>query len=365
MAAPATTRLAFVFGFLACSPGIALGDSDTRTVDCARGDIQRELAKKNPDRPLTVVVSGICAGDVSIMRDDVTLLGDGGTVLGTINIVGAQRVLIKALTVSSPAGAGVAATQNASFTVEDSTLERNGTEAIAVSRGAHGTIRRNLLANNGQAGVPDTGRGIDVRHGGAVDASNNTIVSNRSDGVGVFNGSYARLVQNTIEGNGRLSAGESGIQVNRSRVRSNGNVIRNNTGISAVAVVNHSTYRTGTGLNAVDFPDNEFAFERIEHAVGGGRLAIDVNNASYGDFRQVHVVGSVAVGRQSMLQVRGDDVTPNLQCSTITVPPGGGPIQVSGRNGLLRLQFVNVTPPVFSIGTPNGQLDGSPVCVVP
>jgi hypothetical protein len=170
-------------------------------------------------------------------------------------------------------------------------------------------------------------------------------------------------VQNTIEGNGRIAAEEAGVQVNRSVVRAHGNIIRNNTGRSAVNAVNFGEYRTGSGLNAADFPDNEFAFEIIEHPVGPGLLAIDVNNMSYGDFRQVHVVGSVSVGPQSMLHVRGDDILPTQVCSTVTVPPGGF-FQVSGRNGLLRIRFTNVTPPAVAVGGPNGQVDGPLTCVV-
>jgi hypothetical protein len=360
-----------VGSFMLLSAAVALGD-DTTVVDCSRGDsIQQALGKQHPGRPLTVLIRGACTEEVTVKQDDVTLVGEGGTVNGTINIPGARRAVIRNLTVSSPTGPGISGTDNAAFTVEDSTLERNGTEGITVRNGAHATIRRNVIRDNGEAQRPDTGRGINVTHSGAVNAHNNEIVNNRSDGVGIFNDSYARLVENTIEGNGRLSAGESGVQVNRSRVRAFANTIINNTGISAITVANQGHYRTGTGLNTADFPDNEFpAFERIEHPVDGGRLAIDISNASYGDFRQVHIIGSVSVGPQAMLQVRGDDVGPNRQCSTIIVPgagtPGGGSFQVSGRNGLVRLRFVNVTPPVVTFGSgPNAQLDGATVCAAP
>lgn len=366
MIAAAKQRLVFVLGFLFASlPGIALADRDSVIVDCTRGrSIQDALGKKNPDRPLEVVIRGACAENVTVTRDDVTLAGEGGTVNGTISIAGARRVLIQTLTVSSPTGAGISGTDNAAFTVEDSTIARNATEGVLVRSGAHATLRRNRLADNGVAGLPDTGRGILATHGGSVDAEDNTIVDNRSDGVGVYNNGYARLVRNTIERNGRVAAGDAGVQLGRSRARAGGNVIRNNTGAAALTVGNHSDYRIGTGLNAVNFPDNEFPFEIIEHPVGPNLLAIDVNNASFGDFRQVDIVGSISVGSQSMLQVRGDDVGPNLRCSTITVPIGGF-FSVSGRNGLLRLRFTNVTPPAVSVGGPNGQLDGPLTCVTP
>jgi len=159
MTASAKQRLTFLLGFLFASlPGIALADSDSVIVDCARGrSIQDALGKKNPDRPLTVVIRGACNGDVTVTRDDVTLVGEGAAVNGTISIVGARRVLIQTLTVSSPNGAGISGTDNAAFTVEDSTIVRNATEGVMVRNGAHATLRRNRLADNGVAGLPDTG----------------------------------------------------------------------------------------------------------------------------------------------------------------------------------------------------------------
>jgi hypothetical protein len=247
--------------------------------------------------------------------------------------------------VSSPTGAGVEGTDNAAFTVEDSFLERNATEGLAVRNGAFATVRRTRLAENGQNAPADSGRGIDARNGGSVDASDSFILNNRSDGVGAFNNAYVRLNRNTIEGNGRRDAGEAGIQVNRSRVRGQSNTIQNNTGISALIIVNHADYRTGTGLNALELPDNEGPFEQIQHPTGvhNGQqlLAIDVNNASFGDFRQVNIVGSVSAGDHSYVQVRGDQVG-SLICSSID--SSGGFVGVSGRHGLLRLRGVRTTP---------------------
>ena len=365
MMAQAKQRLVFVLVLLFASvPAIALADRDSVIVDCARGrSIQDALGKKNPDRPLEVVIRGACSGNVTVTRDDVTLLGEGGTVNGTISIAGARRVLIRTLTVSSPDGPGIFGIGNAAFTVEDSVLERNGTDGVVASNGAHATLKRNRIADNGRAGMPDTGRGIHATHAGSVDAEDNTIVDNRSDGVGLYNDSYARLVRNTIENNGRAAAGDAGVQLGRSRARAGGNIIRNNSGAAAISIGNHSDYRTGTGLNAVNFPDNEFPFDIIEHRVGPGLIAIDLSNASFGDFRQVDIVGGISVGPMSMLQVRGDNVAPNQRCSTISLP-AGGVINVSGRNGFLRLVFTNVTPPAVNVFGPNGQFEGGTLCAV-
>jgi hypothetical protein len=346
----ATKRLLSLLGsVLVCAPGVAFSDNDTRLVDCTKGhSIQKAIDKRNPERSLTLVIRGACNENVTVDRDDLALVGErpmgADSVLGTISIPGSRRVLIRNLTVSSPSGAGVEGTDNAAFAVEDSFLVRNATEGLAVRSNAFATVKRSHLDENGQAAPPDSGRGIDARNGGAVDASDSTIANNRSDGVGAFNNAYVRLSRNTIEGNGRRDAGEAGIQVNRSRVRGQSNTIRNNTGISGLIIVNHADYRTGTGLSALDFPDNDGPFEQIQHPSGvhNGQqlLAIDVNNASFGDFRQVTIVGTVSAGDHSYVQVRGDQVG-GLTCSSIE-----GNVQVSGRHGLLRLRGVKTTPPV-------------------
>ena len=95
MMAQAKQRLVFVLVLLFASvPAIALADRDSVIVDCARGrSIQDALGKKNPDRPLTVVIRGACTENVTIQRDDVTLEGDGGSIIGGIAIEAARRVV--------------------------------------------------------------------------------------------------------------------------------------------------------------------------------------------------------------------------------------------------------------------------------
>lgn len=352
------------------SPTIALGDdadndtTRTRFVDCADPDasVQRvvdSLTEPPGDRPATIVVRGSCTEDVTIKRDNLTLQGDGGTVHGTITILGARQVVIKRLTVTG-SGAGIVGADNAAFTVEDSVLHHNDTDGIIVENGAHATIRRNTITHNGQVELPDRGRGIFLNNSASAGITENTIEDNRSDGIGVFNNAFANVRENVVQRNGRPDPiCDAGIQLSRARVRANGNIIRDN-GCAAIEVFNSSDYRTGSFLNAVEQPDNEFPFEQIE-GVGPGKRAVDMGQASYVDLRQVHVRGSVLIGAQSMLQVRGDNVGPDLQCSTIDT--AGGVFEVSGRNGLLRLRAVNITPPgsVVIFG-PNGQIDGATSC---
>jgi hypothetical protein len=269
-------------------------------------------------------------------------------------------VVIKALTVTG-SGAGVIGTDNAAFTIEDSVLDRNDTDGIAVVNGAHATLTGNTITNSGQAALPDSGRGVVVARGASAEIRRNTIEDNRSDGIGVFDNAYARVRENVIQRNGRAVPGlsEAGINLSRARVAANGNIIKDN-GYAAIAVFNDGSYRTGSFLSSEDQPDNPFPFEQIE-GVGPGKVAVDMGQASYVDLRQVNVRGSVFVGPQSILQVRGDNVGPNLQCSTIDT--AGGVFQVSGFNGLARLRAVNITPPasIFVFG-PNGLIEGAISC---
>ncbi len=66
---------------------------------------------------------------------------------------------------------------------------------------------------------------------------------------------------------------------------------------------NFGTYRTGSFINPTQ-PDNDGDFETI--SVGGGDFAVDIGQMSFIDLRQVLVTGNVSVGRNSMLQIRGD-----------------------------------------------------------
>lgn len=332
----------------------------TTTVNCNEGQsIGEALKQGGPFNPLVVIVQGTCTENVAITRDHLTFQGDGGTVHGTITILGARGVVIRGLTVTG-SGAGVDGTGNAAFAVEDSILDRNDTDGIVVRNGAHATIERNTITNNGQAALPDSGRGILVVRGATAEIRGNTIEDNRSDGIGVFDNGFARVRENVIQRNGRPDPiCDAGIQLSRARVRANGNIIKDN-GCAGIEVFNSSDYRTGSFLNAVEQPDNEFPFEQIE-GVGAGKRAVDLGQDSYVDLRQVNVRGSVMVGPQSMLQVRGDNVGPNLQCSTIDT--AGGVFEVSGRNGLLRLRAVNITPPgSVQVFGPNGQIDGATSC---
>ena len=231
--------------------------------------------------PTTIRFSGLCDEDVTVAKDDITLDGQGvGTVSGTINFDGAHRGVVENATVTGP-GYGILATDGASVLIND-----------------------------------------------------NLIDDNEATGIGVFNGAFARIVDNTITDNGRADNFEAGIEVARAVVRGQGNHIGNNA-YAALSIYNFGTYRTGNFISPTQI-DNDGPFEVID--VGGGTTAIDMGQMAFVDLRQVRITGDAFVGRQSMLQIRGDTRGPDVACSLFD-----GSLTGTGIFAQTRLQFTHVT----------------------
>jgi parallel beta-helix repeat protein len=262
MIAQAKQRLAFVLAFLfATLPGIALADRDSVIVDCARGrSIQDALAKKNPDRPLEVVIRGACTEDVTIRRDDVTLAGDGGSISGGVTVNGARRVVITGLTITNPAGDGVIVTNGGSADISNNHIDDNAGYGIFLRHASFAIVNNNTMLRNG------------IINPTTIDAS----------GIGVSLGSMVRGLQNQI--------GENA-----------------NTGIE---VFDNSTYRSEGDVIAI-------------RASAPGRSAVDVFRASLVDLRGVTVTGQIFVDQQAQLQVRNlegltSTITGNIGVSTLS-----------------------------------------------
>jgi hypothetical protein len=244
---------------IACSPAVALGDGDSRIVDCARGhSIAEALEKKNPDRPLTVVVRGTCMEGVVISRDDVSLVGDGGSINGSVTVAGAQRVVIADLSITNPGGDGVTVTDNASVTIRGNQINDSSGYGIFVRNGSFANVNDNEMMRNGVVNTTN------------IDAS----------GIAVGVGS-------TVRGRGNRMAENI------------------NTGIE---VFDNSTYR-GEG-------------DTIAMRISAGRSAVDTYRSGYVDLRSVTVNGTMLVNQQSQLQVRVVDapsvITGNINVSQLS-----------------------------------------------
>ena len=232
-------------------------------VDCSTDSLQAAIDAVNVGVPTIITVEGDCTEDVTITKDDLVIQGDataGGTVDGTITIIGARRVTITNMIVTGP-GFGIFATDNATVMVDDSDIVENHVDGILVENGAHANIIDSIISRNGQNAPPNFGLGVNVNDSGTARITKSTIADNLADGIGVFNDGFARVEENTIVRNGltgsSCGSGGCGVQVSRARVRANGNIIRNN-GYAAIGLYNQGVYRTGSYLSdELGNPDNQ------------------------------------------------------------------------------------------------------------
>lgn len=366
------------------------GNAFAATVNCGIGEkISDALAPG-----AFIEITGVCKENLVITQDDVTLSWNGISKptlrsknkdsKNAIVIDGARRITLDRLRIVNSLNGvmitngatatltrllvknhtkhGVVVTDNATVTVERSRILSNGFNGILVDNGSVTNILTNTISDNGdpQTAPPHSGVGIEVTDGSNARIIGNTIEDNLADGIDVYIGSGARIHENTIQRNGLTgsscgAAGGCGIQVARSRVQAGGNIIRDN-GHAAVGVWNQSVYRTGTYLTPASNrgnPDNLFPFEALEQGTSG--VAVEVGRNSLADLRQVNIHGSVRVFRAAYLNLRGDGVGPNVQCSVID-----GNLDVNDSFSTARLTFTNVTGAVTV--DPGSSLQGSTVC---
>jgi len=234
------------------------------TIDCSAGTIGGALAEKaRKDKPLVLLVRGICSEHVVVERDDVTLQGDGAgaTISGSVTIDSGRRALISGLAITNPTGDGVTVINGGSATIRGNNISLNGGSGIAVRNGSFAFVERNVLRRNGQ-----------------VDAQASGIV------LGV--GSTARGVENVMEGNAN-----AGIEVgDSSNYRSDGDSV---TALPA-------------GRASLDIYRAGFVDVRRVTATG----LVDVNQQSQLQVRNVAgfadstLTGNIALGALSFVRLR-------------------------------------------------------------
>ena len=191
---PSKQRLAVLLAFL-FAPAFALADIDTKIVDCSRGgSIQEAVGSKGPGRPLTVIVRGTCMEDVEITRDDVSLLGEGGIINGSVRVDGARRLVIADLSVTNPGGDGVTITNGGSATVTRAEINDSFGYGLFLRDGSFAVVKDSKFLRNGivnPASINDAS-GIAVSTGSVVRASGNKIAENANAGIEVFDSSFYR-----------------------------------------------------------------------------------------------------------------------------------------------------------------------------
>lgn len=288
--------------FLLFSPGApanGLGPphAQTRDVNCAApgASIQEAIDRVLFATPMKVIVRGECVEDVQVRRDDVTLAAhwQGGTVVGTIHVDGAQRVVIDSLTVTGD-GDGLSVVNNASATVRNAILEGNAGSGLFAGRNALVILHDNMIRENGEYGLLVTdGANAQIRGG-------NTIESDVADwlSVGAALGAYRHA---TVV------------------IRGGGNVIRNH---AMGPVMSPGPFpspppppeplpmppRSADAVGfAIDVEHNSSFRQDRGHAVVVGH--VEIFNLTSADFRDVELTGHIFVdGLDANLRMRNSTV---------------------------------------------------------
>lgn len=210
-----------VLALLTLTGSAVFGQTPTQRtvrVDCTTGQsIQRALEVKADE--LVVEISGVCAEDLLIHRDNVTLRGadpavDGvrGVAAGVTSADGvvevrrARNVRIENLTISEGGKSGLTVNQALNVSVANCRLVNNGRHGLAVHSSLEVDVRDTEMGGN-------MGRGISVFDGYNVNCLRCTIEANGNFSVlGVMN-SVIGVFESSVSGRAILSALSSSVQV--------------------------------------------------------------------------------------------------------------------------------------------------------
>jgi hypothetical protein len=279
------------------------------SVDCSTDSINDTIASAAPANHLTVYIGGTCNERVVITRSNVSLMSaplipstiafsetplsplhtslntDGLDGLkGTINVIGAQNVIIKDLTISGAtddgttigeSGKGVAVRFNASVLIQDSTITGNYSGVVSNSGGV-AIISNTNISDNIEYGIIASDGGI-VRLIGnnTIDQSTQTSVAavgayrsgtitflgansvtGSNTALDVYYGSQLRAYYGLLTVNGKSGVGYES-QINLRDVAHTGNIIVGTKG--TLRLQNNST-QTLSGVNVTgDISVNDFA----------------------------------------------------------------------------------------------------------
>jgi len=210
-------------------------------VNCDEGDsIQKAIdAGAGSAAPKTINVTGFCAEDLNIRRDNIEILGDGNTMIsGGILVRGADGLTIRDLTITGP-GFGISASMSRVF-MTNVHIDGNYDYGIALRHGGavflyngtisgnfgdigfliengHGQLSNSEVSGNADDGIVINANGNLTMTGGSVNGHGqgtgitaelsssveleNVSVSNNETGVLVSNGSTAAINDSTINGN--------------------------------------------------------------------------------------------------------------------------------------------------------------------
>src|SRR5882762_7031258 len=348
---------------VAFQSGARAEPTKTVAVDCSAGQtIAKALTLGDERKPLLVQISGTCSEHVRIDRNDVTLAAatPDATISGPDSAtdvirVTASRVAIEGLTVTGGRN-GITANGASGFTVRNALVRNTGRNGITYAHGASGVVDNTVVTGNARDGVAidsasgtvinsqinQNGRmGVGVFNGSSarigIDNFNvgagNMISANASNGIHIVFGSTAIIAMNQITGNGTSDApGNLRIGVNLASATADfigGNTISDNA---------------GTGVNLVrssaNFGDNLFGITTVNTIIRNGNSVsqggVFVFNGSSVTIRDAVISNNAAFGLVLSLRSSGQIASSTIQNNTTI--PGPIPGTVTGGDGI-RLVF--------------------------
>jgi hypothetical protein len=375
--------------FLAASAARA-EEPRTVRVDCGNGKtLAKALERGNEDRPLLVLIRGVCNEAVRIDRADVTLRGEAGfgatingpdpaldtivvladrvaiedlTVTGGRNGIaagGAGRLLVSGTTVQLTGRTGIVVGSSSGAIVDASTIQLNPRDGVSVE-GSQATVINSSVSQNGRMGV-FVGIGASVRVG--IDNQNNaaasTVSQNGSNGVNVFLGA-ALIANNSITLNGAdpaSTSGRAGISVVQGTADIAGsNTVANNVGqgifvrSGTVQIGNpsfaFSSANTITGNGSATQPGGVFGLLGAsivirDAAIGGNQgFGVGLSTRSQAQLFNSQIQNNVAAGGNPGDGIRlffGSALTPFAPPSVVTGNSGSGLICLDAESSAINL----------------------------
>ena len=215
-------------------------------VDCDAGEsIQAALDQaKNGD---TINVSGTCNERVTIILDNLTLVGDGTAIIdGTgvggglpLLLVHASNITIRDITVQDSPGHGIQIRRSGSAVIQGTTVRNNARNGIAVVRSGFAIIGPEA-GNHDNPGTPGSvgnsisgngSNGVRVRLSAGAFIFHNNIFGNGSSGISLSEGASADIAGNNITGNTRRGINlltNASVQLSDSFTHGEANLINGN-----------------------------------------------------------------------------------------------------------------------------------------
>jgi hypothetical protein len=164
-------------------------------VDCGKGETIAS-ALSNADPGDTIRVTGVCAEQVIIATDRISLAGLPGAIIqgvlfaqpgalsGQVTVDGAQGVRISGFTIQRSRAEGILGIRGAAFTVENTVIQDNLGDGIAAAEGSTLEIRNCTIRR--------TFAGVDVFTGSSAVLLGDIAISDNRD-LGIFVGSSSSM----------------------------------------------------------------------------------------------------------------------------------------------------------------------------